>query len=62
MDSGRHWLQLNGRTRGELEIAAGNSVRVDLAVSQEPPTRPRPSEFIVALTEDSLKAARSCEP
>jgi hypothetical protein len=62
MGGGRHWLQLNGRTRGELEIAPGDRVRVDLAVPEKPPTLPCPSELAVALREADLQESFSALP
>ena len=55
MGGGRHWLQLNARTRGELDIEPGDRVRVVLLVPEKPPTLPLPSDLALALTEVDLQ-------
>ncbi len=59
---GRHRLQLNGRTRGELEIEAGDRVRVVLSVPQKPPTLPLPSDLALALRETDLQESFTALP
>jgi Domain of unknown function (DUF1905)/Bacteriocin-protection, YdeI or OmpD-Associated len=51
MGGGRHRLQLNARTREELEIEPGDRVRVTLLVPARPPRLPVPSDLAVALKE-----------
>ena len=55
MGGGRHRLQLNGRTREELNIGPGDRVRVVLLVPEKPPVFPLPSELAVALREADLQ-------
>jgi hypothetical protein len=54
MGGGRHWLQLNTRTRSELEIEPGDPVRVALAVPKKPPVLPMPAALSAALKEADL--------
>jgi uncharacterized protein DUF1905/bacteriocin resistance YdeI/OmpD-like protein len=62
MGGGRHRLQLNARTRGELEIEPGDRVRVALSVPQKPPVMPLPSELALALREADLEETFSGLP
>ncbi|HXM44342.1 MAG TPA: YdeI/OmpD-associated family protein [Bryobacteraceae bacterium] len=55
MGGGRHRLQLNARTRGELEIEPGDPVRVALVVPEKPPVNPWPSDLARALKEVDLQ-------
>ena len=55
MGGGRHRLQLNARTRGELEIGPGDQVRVALVVPEKPPVLPLPADFALALREVDLQ-------
>jgi hypothetical protein len=55
MGGGRHRLQLNTRTRGELEIEPGDPVRVVLLVPDKPPRLPMSSDFGLALREADLE-------
>ena len=55
MGGGRHRLQLNARTRGELEIELGDEVRVALVVPEKPPILPLPADFAQALREVDLQ-------
>jgi len=55
MGGGRHWLQLNARTRGELDIEPGNRVRVALLVPEKPPRLPLPTDLEAALREADLQ-------
>jgi hypothetical protein len=62
MGGGRHRLQLNARTRGELGIKPGDPVRVALLVPEKPPTLPLPSELALALRETDLQESFSGLP
>jgi len=62
MGGGRHWLQLNARTRRELEIEPGDRVRVVLSVPERPPTLPLPSDLVQALREADLQESFSGLP
>jgi hypothetical protein len=62
MGGGRHRLQLNGRTRGELDIRPGDRVRVVLLVPEKPPVLPLPSELAAALREADLEESFSGLP
>ena len=62
MGGGRHRLQLNARTRGELNIAPGDPVRVVLLVPEKPPALPGPSDLALALREVDLQASFSRLP
>ncbi len=53
MGGGRHWLQLNARTRGDLEIEPGHRVRVALWVPEKAPTLP--AALLIALREADLQ-------
>jgi hypothetical protein len=55
MGGGRHRLQLNARTRGELEVEPGDRVRVALSAPEKPPVMPLPSELALALREADLE-------
>jgi len=55
MGGGRHWLQLNARTRGELQIEPGDPVRAALLVPEKPPVLPLPAELAQALREIDLQ-------
>lgn len=55
MGGGRHWLQLNARARGELEIEPGDPVRVELSTPETPPRYPLPSDLALALREVDLQ-------
>jgi hypothetical protein len=54
MGGGRHWLQLNTRTREELEIEPGDRVRVELVVPEKAPVLPMPADVAGALKEVDL--------
>jgi len=54
MGGGRHRLQLNARTRGELQIEPGDLVRVVLSVPEKPPAFPLPPDLALALREADL--------
>jgi Domain of unknown function (DUF1905)/Bacteriocin-protection, YdeI or OmpD-Associated len=54
MGGGRHWLQLNARTREELEIKPGDRVRVALVVPGRAPVLPMPPDVAAALREVDL--------
>jgi Bacteriocin-protection, YdeI or OmpD-Associated/Domain of unknown function (DUF1905) len=62
MGGGRHRLQLNARTRGELAIEPGDQVRVVLLVPEKPPTLPLPSDLALALREVDLQESFSGLP
>jgi Domain of unknown function (DUF1905)/Bacteriocin-protection, YdeI or OmpD-Associated len=62
MGGGRHWLQLNARTRGELDIQPGDQVRVLLLVPEKPPRLPLPSDLALALREADLQESFSGLP
>jgi len=51
MGGGRHRLQLNARTRGELQVELGDRVRVVLVVPEESPRFPMPADLRQALNE-----------
>jgi hypothetical protein len=55
MGGGRHWLQLNARTRQELEIEPGDPVRVELLVPEKPPAPILPEDLRSALREVDLQ-------
>ena len=55
MGGGRHRLQLNARTRGELDIGPGDRVRIALSVPEKAPTLPQPADLALALTEVDLQ-------
>jgi len=55
MGGGRHWLQLNTRTRAELDIAPGDTVRDSLLVPEKPPLPPMQSDLAIALREADLQ-------
>lgn len=54
MGGGRHRLQLNARARGELKIALGDPVRVELMVPEKPAAYPMPPDLGEALREIGL--------
>jgi hypothetical protein len=54
MGGGRHWLQLNARTREELEIEPGDRVRVALVVPEKAPVIPVPGDVGTELREVDL--------
>jgi len=54
MGGGRHRLQLNARTRGELDIEPGDRVRVALVVPEKPPAFPLPPDLALARGEADL--------
>jgi Domain of unknown function (DUF1905)/Bacteriocin-protection, YdeI or OmpD-Associated len=62
MGGGRHWLQLNTRTRAELDIEVGDRVRVVLLVPEKPPTLPMPTDLEEALREADLQQIFSALP
>ncbi|MGB2666448.1 MAG: YdeI/OmpD-associated family protein [Candidatus Acidiferrum sp.] len=55
LGGGRHRLQLNQRTRRELDIAPGERVRVALTVPEKPPVLAMPKELRSALKENDLQ-------
>ncbi len=55
MGGGKHRLQLNARTRDELDIQPGDRVRVVLSVPEKAPRLPLPSELALALREADLQ-------
>jgi hypothetical protein len=55
MGGGRHWLQLNARTRQELDIEPGDRVRVALTVPRKVPVLPMPTDLSAALREVELQ-------
>ena len=55
MGKGRHRLQLNARTREELDIKPGDLVRVVLRVPEKPPVLPMPADLALALGEVDLQ-------
>ena len=58
----RHWLQLNARTRGQLDIEPGDRVRVELSVPEKPPVLPLPSDLALALREVDLQESFAVLP
>ena len=62
MGGGRHRLQLNARTREELEIEPGDQVRVTLSVPKKPPRLPLPSDLAVALKEVDFEESFAALP
>jgi hypothetical protein len=62
MGGGRHRLQLNARTRDELDIQPGDRVRVVLSVPEKAPSLPMPSELALALREADLQPTLSGFP
>jgi hypothetical protein len=54
MGGGRHWLQLNARTREELEIEPGDRVRVAMVVPEKAPVLQMPGDVGDALREVDL--------
>jgi hypothetical protein len=59
---GKHRLQLNARTREELEIEPGDRVRVRLSVPETPPVLALPSDLAAALREVDLEETFSAFP
>jgi hypothetical protein len=59
---GRHRLQLNTRTRGELNIQPRDQVRVALHVPEKPPRFPLPTELALALKEADLEESFAAYP
>ncbi len=55
MGGGRHWLQLNARTRADLKIEPGDPVHVELHVPDKPERLPIPAELADALKEADLQ-------
>lgn len=55
MGGGRHWIQLNARIRAELDIKAGDRVRVELTVPERPTALPLPDDLRDALREADLQ-------
>ncbi len=62
MGGGKHRLQLNARTRAELEIEPGDRVRVALLVPDKPPALPMPTDLAAALKEVDLQASFAALP
>ncbi len=62
MGGGRHRLQLNQRTRSELDITPGDLVRVALRVPEKPPVLAMPKELESALKENDLQETFSRFP
>lgn len=62
MGGGRHWLQLNARNRGELDIKPGDPVRVVLLVPEKQPRFPMPTDLALALREVDLQVTFSRIP
>jgi len=62
MGGGRHRLQLNARTRGELEIQPGDRVRVALLVPEKPPAPHIPADLALALREVDLQESFASLP
>jgi hypothetical protein len=54
MGGGRHRLQLNARTRAELQVKSGDRIRVALVVPKKPPRLPVPGDLGQALQEVGL--------
>jgi hypothetical protein len=55
MGGGRHRLQLNARTRAELQVKSGDRIRVDLVVPEKPQKPPTPADLEQALQEVNLQ-------
>jgi hypothetical protein len=62
MGGGRHRLQLNARTRAELDIGPGDRVRVVLVVPEKPPRLPIPADLAQALGEADVQETFSGFP
>jgi Domain of unknown function (DUF1905) len=62
MGGGKHRLQLNARTREELDIEPGDRVRVVLRVPEKPLALPVPSDLALARKEVDLQAPFSALP